>query len=286
MMNYLKLCLMLAFFNHVQASEKTTKQAKKPLTFFESTMVGGVVGAAEVLLPGQMLSYAMNQSVGKKPFVLRDSYKGFFVNAGGQMPIAAVQKVVQVKGAAALEEAQRSKLSDGQKVGISFLSGVAGALVDTPSNAMQLYLQKPGNDRVVMIDACRSLSFKGLSRGFWTNALSKEAPFAVGYQWLAPKTSELLEPYVSEGLLSKAIGGATAGAVVALVTQPGAVIRTKMQTDWGYEYKNSYVAAKEVYRTGGSRGFFSGLPQRGARVFVAVPLYVGYTKLLEDQLKE
>lgn len=290
-MNYPKIFLNLMLFNSLvmQAGEKSSlgkHEQTKSLTFTKSVVIGGTVGAAEVLLPGQMLSYAMNQSVGKKPFVLRDSYKGFLANAGGQMPITALQKVVQVKGAAALEEARGVKLNDWQKASVSFLSGVSGAFVDTPSNAIQLYLQKEGNADKSLTKVCRELGLRGLGRGFATNALCKEGPFAVGYQWLAPKTSELLEPYTGDGMLSTALGGAIAGAAVAVVTQPGAVIRTKVQTDWGCEYKNSYVAAKEVYITGGSRGFFSGLPQRGARVFVAVPLYVGYTKLLEDQLKE
>lgn len=279
----LALCVNLA----VSASDKT-KQAK-PLTLSQSIVIGGLVGAAEVALPGQVLSYAMNQAVTKQPFIITNSYKGFVANAGGQMPITALQNVVLAKGSAALEVMTGEKLSDSQKASISFMAGVSGACVDTPSNAIQLYLQKPTpatQAKKSVMQACHELGFKGLSRGFAANALSKEGPFAVGYQWLAPKTSEVLEPYTGKGILSTALGGATAGVITAIATQPGAVLRTKMQTDWDWQYKNTYAAAKHTYQTEGPRGFFTGLPQRGARVFVAVPLYVGYTKLMEDKLKK
>ena len=70
----------------------------RTLTLQESIIVGGVVGAAEVAFPGQMLTYAMNRSINRKPFILTESYKGFIPHAVGQMPITAMQKVVQVKG--------------------------------------------------------------------------------------------------------------------------------------------------------------------------------------------
>jgi len=83
MSNYFKLGASLVLFACVttNASENSAKQTKS-LSLTQSILVGGTVGAAEVALPGQILSYAMNRAVQQKPFVWRDSYKGFGANAG------------------------------------------------------------------------------------------------------------------------------------------------------------------------------------------------------------
>ena len=73
--------------------------------------------------------------------------------------------------------------------------------------------------------------------------------------------------------------------VTAVITQPGAVLRNTMQTDLAYKHKTTWATAKNIYTTKGAAGLFAGLPQRGTRVFCAVPLYVAYTGLLEDKLK-
>ena len=93
------------------------------------------------------------------------------------MPITALQKVVQVKNSKLLEEFQSKKLSDAQKASVSFTAGVFGALVGTPSNAVQLYLQNPTNTGKSTTQAVRELGFKGLRRGFTPNAIAKEGPF-------------------------------------------------------------------------------------------------------------
>ncbi len=287
---YVTLILLANFTTYTQDQAKNTK----PLTLTQSILVGGAVGAAEVAFPGQVLSYAMNRVIEKAanpalqqaPLTPRAAYTGFTAHTTGQMPITALQKVVQVKGTALLQARQATSLSDAQKASISFTAGVCGALVDTPSNAIQLCLQEPRNQGKSTAWAVRELDLKGLRRGFTPNAVCKEGPFAVGYQWLAPKTSELLEPYTGKGAVSTAVGGAIAGVVTAIGTQPGAVLRNTMQKDLSYTHKTTWATAKNIYDTKGSAALFAGLPQRGTRVLCAVPLYVAYTKLLEDKLKE
>ena len=258
----------------------------RPLSLTESIAIGGTVGIAEVMFPGQLLTYAMNTAIEKKSFVLKESYRGFSANALGQMPITALQKMVQVKGVAWLQSKQETRLTDWQKAGVSFAAGISGALIDTPSNAVQLYLQNAHHAGKPMTRAFRELGSRSL-RGFLPNALLKEGPFAVGYQILAPKAKDVLLPYLDDNLAATVLGGAMAGVTTAIVTQPGAVMRNKLQNDLdGSSYKSSWQTAKKIYAEEGVTGFFRGLPQRGTRVAIAVPLYVAYTNLLEDVVKE
>lgn len=259
----------------------------RPLTLKESIAVGGVVAVAEVAVPGQLLSNAMNCAIKKEPFVLSRSYHGFFTNAGGQMPITAVQKAVQAKGSQFVESMQQNQpLTDWQKVGISSFAGMSGAVIDTPSNAVQLYQQKLGNEHKSFVQACKELGLKGLGRGYTANAFLKEAPFTVGYQVLGPLGKKIVGQYVDNDFASTALGGSCAGVVTAIATQPGAVIRNKMQGDLAKTvYKSTVQTAQKIYREEGAAGLFRGLPARGTRVACAIPLYVGYSQVLEKEIK-
>lgn len=255
----------------------------RPLTLVESIVVGGLSGGLEVAATGQPLSYAMNQKFIQQPCNWRHMYQGGFVNAAGQMPITAMQKVVQVKGTQFAESMQGSSLSTWQKIGISFTAGVAGSCIDTPSNAVQVFKQKPENKGKSVAQACKELGTKGSFRGFTANAVLKEGPFVVGYQILASEGKAFVQKYVDHDLLAEGIGGAASGVVVAIATQPGAVIRGKMQSDpYGQVYTSTWQTAQKIYQQEGAVGLLKGLPQRGPRVALAIPMYVFYS----DQMKK
>jgi len=292
------LVSMFMLTTFVLYSSDQSNKTMRPLSLGESIFVGGTVGAAEVVLPGQILTYAMNRAIAKNHKVtqnlkqqrptLREAYRGFTANALGQIPITAVQKVIQVKGSELAEDLRGTKLSDSQKTAISFTAGVGGAVIDTPSNAIQLYLQDKVNagKKIQVRTALQVLGLKSM-RGFVPNAFLKEGPFAVGYQVLAPKCTDLVKLHVDDDLAAKAIGGAVAGVVTAVITQPGAVLRNKMQAEWNNMLgKTAWEVAKTTYTKEGIGGLWRGLPQRGTRVALAVPLYVAYTNLLEQKIKE
>lgn len=280
----LTLLSMAATFGNQCTPEQ--KETTRPLTLGQSIVVGGLVGAAEVAFPGQPLSYAMNQAIKKEPFAWSNSYKGFAVNAVGQMPITALQKAVQAKSSQWLEASQGAQLSDWQKAGVSYTAGVAGALVDTPSNTVQLYLQNPTNKGKTTEQACKELGMKSF-RGFGPNAFLKEGLFAVGYQMLAEKGTDVAQEYVGNNLAAVALGGAGAGVVTAVVTHPGAVMRTKMQNDpHRATYTTSWQTMQKIFQDEGAKGFFNGLSQRGTRVAVAVPLYVLYSTYFTQKAQE
>jgi len=247
-----------SFFTFFMWSMALQSISDRPLTLKESVVVGGVVGAAEVALPGQPLSYAMNAAIKKEPFAWSRSYQGFLVNAGGQMPIAAVQKVVQAKGSQWIESFQNHPLSDMQKGGVSFVAGVAGAVVDTPSNTIQLYLQRKSNIGKGMLDAYKEIGMRGCFKGFVPNAFMKEAPFTVGYQILALKGKEVAKEYVGDNLAATAIGGTSAGVFTAIATHPGAVIRNKMQGDpFANVYTTTWKTIQKICQEEGVQGLLN-----------------------------
>ncbi|AXK60363.1 MC/SLC25 family protein [Candidatus Chromulinivorax destructor] len=263
-------------------SHEDQSSEKRPLSLSESIVIGGVVGCLEVAFPGQILVYAMNQKIDKKPFVLSNSYKGFSAHAGGQMPITAMQKVVQVKGSDLLEKWQDRPLSIKQKIAISCCAGIAGAIIDTPCNAVQLFLQKEANAGKNIGDACKELSMKSCFKGFTANALLKEAPFAIAYQTSAPQAIEIAKEYVGDNLFAQAIGGSIVGVATAVGTQPGAVIRNRMSNDpHGVLYTSTLQTVQKIYKEEGAQAFFRGLSARGPRVGIAIPLYVMYGTAME-----
>lgn len=270
--------------------EKTVDEHRVNRFFglLESIFIGGLVGAAEVAMPGQMFSYAMNCAIKSEPFVFAQSYAGFAANALGQMPITAVQKIVQVMGSQQLESWQGCSLSEKQKIAMSYLAGIAGATIDTPCNAVQLFLQDKVNAGKTTSQAIKELGAKSW-RGFGANAFVKEGLFAVGYQYLADKATQKVKPYVGDNMAAAALGGSAAGVVTAVATHPGAVIRNTMQSDLFRDksiYKNAWQTAKYIYRKDGMSGMFKGLQARGARVAIAVPLYVAYTDAIQAWLED
>lgn len=241
----------------------------RPLTLEQSIFIGSAVGAAEVALPGHLLSYAMNVRIEGTPFVRSQMYKGILANIVGQMPITAVQKVVQVKGSQLLQKFQQHPLSERQKYGMSFLAGVCGALIDTPCNAIQLYLQDPGNAKKNTWQAGRALGSRSF-RGFAPNAFLKEGPFAVGYQVLAPKGKEIAQQYIDNDICATVAGGAPAGVFVASITQTGAVMRNKMQKDpHSLQYITLLQTVHKIVLQQGRQGLIQGIYERGGRVAVA-----------------
>ena len=258
----------------------------RPLTLTESIVVGGVAGAGEVVLPGQLLSYATNCAIKKEKFVVSQSYRGFWMNALGEMPIFAIQKAVQVEGYKLLEQQKQQPLSGTEKVAISFVAGAVSAVIDTPSSAVQLYLQEVQHAKKSTMQVCKELGIKKSFRGFTSCALLKEAPFAVGYQVLAPQGEKLAQQYCGDNFTATIIGGVSAGVLTGVATHPGLVIRNTMQADWHKKiYTTTWQTNKKIVQEQGVRGLYKGFVRRGIRIAIAVPLYVAYTDIVEDLIK-
>ena len=258
----------------------------RSLTFLESFVVGGAAGAGEVIFPGQLLSYATNCAITDKKFVLSQSARGIYINAGGEIPIFAIQKIMLEQGGTFLEEIKQCKISDGEKAGLSYLGGVFSAVIDTPSSAVQIYQQDEQHAKKSTLQACKELGVKKAFRGFTAGAFLKEGPFPVGYQVLAPQGKKIMQQYCGDNIVATTLGGVSAGIVTGVVTHPGLVIRNTMQADRKKTiYTTTLQTGKKIIQEQGMQGFYKGFAQRGVRIAVAVPLYVAYTDLVEDLIK-
>lgn len=265
-------------------------EKERPLTFFESSFIGAATASSEVVLPGQILSYGMNQAIKGKPFVFKNSYRGFAANAIGEMPVGAIQRMVQATLSTSLIQSSDEKPSFCKKAIISYMAGIAGALVDTPSNMMQIYKQDDKHAHKSMRQIARELKLKSF-RGFVPNAFIKEGVFCFGYQALAPQAEEIVENYTNNQVIKKTVGGIGAGIITAAITQPGAVLRTKMQ-DGAINLRaksassTTLQVASDIFKKEGLSGFFKGFLQRGTRIAIAVPLYAAYSSFFEKQLRK
>lgn len=268
----------------------SVEQNQRSLSAAEGFAVGAAVSGAEVIFPGQILAYATNRAINKKPFVMSDCYRGFSVHFGSIVPIGAVQKMVQTTSSSELQRRQGHELSRWQKACVSYMAGVAGSLIDTPLNAVQLGLQDElyagKSSRYVM----RSLG-RNMVRGWAPNAFIKEGPFAVGYQMLAAEGQHTMQNYVQDEHVAQVLGGVGAGVLTALITQPGAVLRNRMQGDLfdvknKAPYKTTLQTMQQIVKNEGVCGLWSGWKQRSLRMVCAVPLYAAYTSALEHKLRE
>ncbi len=257
------------------------KQKKVELTPLESIAIGSAAGLTEVLFPGQPLTYCMNIAILKKTkglekpvtFNARHMYRGFFANAGGMAPTTALQTVVRMEGEKLLRSGSSEELSAFQKLALAFTAGVTSAAAATPSESIPVYQQLAGTQGVAKSTSQAFNELKGKAwRGFFPTAF-RDGLFTVGYGALAPLAGKAFEEQVGESTVAKLAAGAATGTVIALATQPCAVIKTALQGDpLRQKYQGSFDAASSLYRTEGMRGLFSGLSARCARITFAIPL--------------
>lgn len=259
---------LMCYVLQMHCSEPQKKPVVHP-TLMQSVVVGSMAGVTEVCLLGQPLSYAMNQMVQSKPLSGNPLhwYRGCVANAAGMAPITAIQKAGSAQLQARMKEAQGHDLSDGQKMGASFVAGAASALASTPSEAIPVYMQKPENAQKKTVQVALELK-RRMWRGLVPTA-KRDGLFTVGYDSLAPIMQAKARAIMDKSS-AEVVGGIGAGVATAVATQPLAVVKTAMQANPGY--RNSLEAAQEIYSKHGVKGLFKGLTPRGARIVVAIPV--------------
>lgn len=260
-------------------------QKQQPLSFTESVVVGGLVGAAEVMLPGQALYYVANMAVQNKVISRNpaDWYKGVFPNAVGVAPIAAIQKATNTQATEAITTMQEHDLSAGQRLAVAFGAGVTGAVVATPQEAISTYM---GNNTTKTTRQAMSDLGTRAWRGFRPMA-AREGVFSSGYQAVEPMMQDAAKSTMGNTTTAAVAGSVAAGVVTAVVSQPFAVVKTLVQSDPDKaQYKNNFDTVQKIYRQDGAKGFFRGGVARGTRVAIAIPLYAQYTKVLTQALQD
>lgn len=276
MNTYFKFLIIMAICTNISVQANGDKQQKQ-LSFVQNIAVGSAVGVAEVAFPGQPLSYMANKVVQGHTIARNPMhwYKGGIPNAAGIAPITAIQKVANAQATSWVKTAQGAELSDAQKVAVGFGAGVAGAVAATPQEAISIYMQN--NTRATMAQSVQELKWRAW-RGFGPTA-TREGLFTAGYQAVEPMMQQMTKSAMGDTAAAGLAGSVTTGVVVAIASQPFAVVKTLMQSDPSKtQYKNSFDTACQIYSKDGVKGFFKGGAARGTRVAIAVPLYAYYTK--------
>jgi len=289
-MSYCYKYLILVCLLSYAATFLCGEYRERPLSAAEGFAVGAAVAGAEVVLPGQIFLYGMNCAINKKTFVPSHCYRGFSAHIGSMIPVGAVQKMVLTAGAEEIEGRQGRPLSWLQKASVAYMAGVAGSVIDTPLNAVQLGLQDEAFAGKKSRDEMRFLG-RNMARGWVPNAFMKEGPFVVGYGMLAAEGDRFMHNYTDDARVAKVVGGVGAGVVTAMLTQPGACLRTRMQNDLfnskcSAPYKTTMQTAREIIKADGFTGLWGGWKQRSLRMVFAVPLYATYTSFLENKVRE
>lgn len=253
----------------------------------QNVAVGAAAGATEVLGFGQVASYAANQMIQGRALVLRDSYRGCAANVAGMAPITAVQVAGTKKGEELVKEWQNgAELSDMQKVGVATCAGAASGIVATPSEAIPVHMQQPENKGKTTMQVIRELGPRGAMRGCVPTA-GRDGIFTAGYMSMNNICVEKAKNIVGDNYAAPVLGGITAGVIVAVATQPLAVVKTKMQSDpKKMYYPTALSTASSVLRTDGIRGLYRGLPARGARIIVAIPVLGAATKCYTELISQ
>lgn len=294
-----KYLFLLIFFGYQAISfscespkHSTSASTHAELTFWQSAAVGALAGATEVSILGQPLSYAMNQVVQSKPCARNPLawYRGGLANIAGMAPITAIQQVVNVKGQALVRKFQAGDpLTDSQKMIVALAAGATSALAGTPSESIPVYMQKPECHGISTMQAFRDLKTKAW-RGLVPTA-GRDGLFTVGYSALAPLAKERVRARLSDTNLAAytkpaELGASVAaGVLIAVATQPLAVVKTKLQADpFAQSYSTSFAAAQAIYQTDSIKGYFKGMVPRGARVMVAIPVLNVASEFYRDKL--
>ena len=165
-----------------------------------------------------------------------------------------------------------------QKLAVAVGAGAVSSLFVTPAELIMISQQRFGGSVVsTMKDVWGSSGARGFMRGFapttwremgWTGGL-------FGLQSMFKRTVQEDSKFFRRNeVASAAFASIAAGQITAVVTQPFDVVKSLMQADRGIttpmQATSSLETAKLLFKEGGTRAFFRGLPARATRLCGAV----------------
>jgi len=130
-------------------SGKKVLSTKKPyLTDFDALMVGAIGGTLETSLQMPLITWKICVQEGRpKPTVLREWYRGVFINAGSLSPITAFQTFSNSVLQGLITFGTHRKLSDMETMVCSGGAGALSAFIYGPVDLLVIQQQKKSNIR-------------------------------------------------------------------------------------------------------------------------------------------
>lgn len=123
---------------------------------------------------------------------------------------------------------------------------------------------------------------RGLFRGLFPTIM-RDTPFSSIY-WASYETYKKFLQTTQPNLVQSFIGGGIAGGFAAAITCPFDVVKTHQQIEFGEKFiyssngkkslTGTFATARNIYRTSGFNGFFSGLVPRLFKVVTACAVMI------------
>ena len=199
-------------------------------------------------------------------------YRGLGINSAAAGPVTAFQTATNATLKSIIPGTGLPTM-----ISRAFIAGMTSALLWTPIELIMLDQQKK-NRSILETTRCliKEAGWRVLLRGSSAMAL-REGPWAVSYLVGFPVAQKAIKDQIDNPIvanMSAYVGaGALIGSTCALVTQPFDTIQISMQADYrGMVIKNMRDAVRNIYRTNGFKGFFSGVIPRTINCGFAIPL--------------
>mmetsp|Transcript_60299 Transcript_60299/g.73881 ORF Transcript_60299/g.73881 Transcript_60299/m.73881 type:complete len:251 (-) Transcript_60299:34-786(-) len=207
------------------------------------------------------------------PTVLREWYRGVFINAGSLSPITAVQCYANSLFINAIYTFKGSnhKLTDIQMLSCSAAAGCVSALIYGPVDLMVIQQQKFQASLSATFNIIREkYGAMRIYRGV-TSTMVRESIYTMGYLGVAPVVQKrlnntnpwFLDNPIRASVLSAMIGGTFA----AILTHPVDTAKTCVQSDLvGDKYPTARWTGVHLYKNGGLPVLFKGVVPRTLRL--------------------
>eukprot|EP01083_Nonionella_stella_P251536 867755_1 len=255
--------------------------AAKPqlrLSEFEALMVGAIGGTIETSIQMPLITWKICVQEGRAyPTVLREWYRGVFINASSLSPITAVQcyanQLLQTLLLTFVNKTNR--LSEAQQLSCSAGAGAISGLIYGPVDLMviqqQKYVESLGNTFNVIRNKYGALRvYRGL-----VACMVRESIYTMGYLGVAPVIQSRLlmssgakgDYFRSNPILTSIVSAIMGGSFAAVLTHPVDTAKTCVQSDLeGTKYPNAIWTAKHLYAKGGIPILFKGVIPRTLRL--------------------
>jgi hypothetical protein len=240
--------------------------------WYINPLIGFIVGVTDASVNHPLWAIKVRQQIGL-PFTLSPSvlYRGFFPHAISSVPMDMLQVSV---GHMCMDYLPDKKISYWEKRFFSgLLGGLSASLISTPVELVMTRQQQDVGFRDVLK--------RNPLRGFMMTAL-RDSIFCCGFFAGVPLSRDYLE---SRGLISPiacVASGLGSGVITAIISQPFDTLKSKIQAC--NDLVSHKKLAKEILRTEGLQGFFTGLTMRVARVSSGVLILGVMNDLLEKIL--
>lgn len=262
----------------MESSPAATKKPELRLSEFEALLVGAIGGTIETSLQMPLITWKICVQEGRPyPTVMREWYRGVFINASSLSPITAVQCYAnQLLQTILLTMATKdARLSELQQLGCSAGAGAISALIYGPVDLMVIQQQKfvaslSDTFNIIRNQYGALRVYRGL-----VSCMVRESIYTMGYLGVAPVIQDRLTAsqgewgdYFRENKITTSIASAImGGSFAAVLTHPVDTAKTCVQSDLeGAKYPNAMWTGKHLFQTGGLPVLFKGVIPRTLRL--------------------